>query len=189
MKRFHQLVFVISLLALCWFAMMAFHELGHVIGALITGGTVEQVVLYPLTISRTDVSPNPSPLTVVWFGPIFGCVVPMACSLLVPRRLTSVRNIAVFFAGFCLLANGSYIAFGSLDRVGDCGVMLQNGSPLWTLLLFGAVTIPMGLYVWHRLGSVRQFFADPSIVDSRVAYALLGALIVLLGFEFAISPR
>ena len=28
--------------------MMAFHELGHVVGALLTGGTVERVVLHPL---------------------------------------------------------------------------------------------------------------------------------------------
>ena len=43
--------------------------------------------------------------------------------------------------------------------------MLQHGSPLWTLLLFGAVMIPLGLCVWHRLGSVKEFFADPSLVE------------------------
>ena len=189
MQRFHQLVFVASLLALSWFGMMAFHELGHVVGALVTGGNVERVVLHPLTISRTDVSPNPSPLIVVWLGPILGCLIPAACSWLVPRRLTVVRNIALFFVGFCLLANGSYIAFGSFDRAGDCGDMLQHGSPLWTLLLFGALTIPLGFYVWHRLGSVKQFWADPSLVEPKVAYSLLGALVVLLGVEFIISPR
>ena len=188
MQRFQPITFVVCLLALSWFAMMAFHELGHVLGALFTGGVVERVVLHPLTISRTDVSPNPSPLVVVWLGPILGCVIPIVCCWLVPRRLTLVRNIALFFAGFCLLANGAYIAFGSLDRVGDCGTMLQHGSPLWTLLLFGAITIPMGFYIWHQLGSVKQFFADPSLVDSRVTYSLLGALLVLLGLEFAISP-
>jgi len=57
--------------------MMAVHEFGHVIGALTSGGVVERVVLYPLTISRTDVSPNPNPSIVVWLGPILGCVIPV----------------------------------------------------------------------------------------------------------------
>ena len=189
MPRFHQLVFVASLLALSWFGMMAFHEMGHVIGAVITGGNVERVVLHPLTISRTDVSPNPRPSIVVWLGPILGCVIPAVCCWLVPRRFKVVRNITLFFVGFCLLANGAYIAFGSFDRVADCGVMLQHGSPLWTLLLFGALTIPLGFYVWHRLGSVKGFLADPSLVEPKVAYSLLGALVVLLGLEFMISPK
>ena len=188
MQRIHQLVFVASLLALSWFGMMAFHELGHVVGALVTGGTVERVVLHPLTISRTDVSPNPYPAVVVWLGPILGSVLPVVCSWLLPRRVPVVRNIAWFFAGFCLLANGAYIAFGSFDRVGDCGVMLQQGSPMWTLLLFGAITIPLGFCIWHRLGSVKGFFADPSLVDLRVAYLLLGTLAVVVTVEFAISP-
>ncbi|TWT49537.1 hypothetical protein Pla22_47340 [Rubripirellula amarantea] len=189
MQRFHQLIFVASLLALSWFAMMAVHEFGHVIGALTTGGAVERVVLHPLTISRTDVSPNPNPSIVVWLGPILGCIIPAAIWGCIPHCYASARNIAAFFAGFCLLANGAYIAIGSFDRVGDCGVMLQHGSPLWTLLAFGLVTIPLGFYLWHRLGSVRQFIADPSLVDPIVAYALLGALLVMLALELTISPR
>ena len=188
MQRFRQLVFVVSLLALSWLAMMAFHELGHVVGAVITGGTVERVVLHPLTISRTDVSPNPHPLIVVWLGPILGCVLPAVCSWLVPRRIPVARNIALFFTGFCLLANGSYIAFGAFDRVADCGVMLQQGAPLWTLLLFGALAISLGFYTWHRLGSVRDFLAGPFTVDPKVVYVILGLLILIVAAEFALSP-
>ena len=168
--------------------MMAVHEFGHVVGAVATGGNVERVVLHPLTISRTDVSPNPNPSIVVWLGPILGCVIPITTWLAIPRRFVAVRNIAMFFAGLCLLANGAYIAFGSLDRVGDCGVMLQNGSPLWLLFAFGALTIPLGFYAWHSLGSVKQFLSDPSHVDPTIAYALLIALVVMLVLEFTISP-
>ena len=189
MQRFHQFVCVASLSGLSWFAMMAVHEFGHVVGALATGGTVERVVLHPLTISRTDVSPNPNPSIVVWLGPILGCIIPTAVWWFIPQRFAVSRNLAMFFAGFCLLANGAYIAVGSFDRVGDCGVMLQHGSPLWTLLLFGILTIPAGFYLWHRLGSVKQFLADPSLVDPIVAYTLFGALIVMLALEFTISPR
>ena len=189
MQRFHQVLFVSSLLALCWFAMMAVHELGHVVGALVTGGTVQRVVLHPLTISRTDVSPNPSPSIVVWLGPILGCLIPAMVSWCIPRRHVTARKMALFFTGFCLLANGAYIAFGSFDGVGDCGVMLKTGSTLWTLLLFGALTIPTGFYLWHRLGSAQKFLADPSLVDLVWAYAMFGALLVLLALEILILPN
>ena len=189
MQRFHQLIFFASLLSLSWFAMMAVHELGHVVGALVTGGVVERVVLHPLTISRTDVSPNPEPSIVVWLGPILGCFIPAAVWWFVPRHFTAAHYIAMFFAGFCLITNGAYIAIGSFGRVGDCGVMLEHGSPLWTLLLFGAMTIPLGFYLWHRLGSVKQFLADPSLVDPAVVYTLFGVLVVLLVLEFTIPPR
>ena len=66
--------------------------------------------------------------------------------------------------------------------------MLQHGSPQWTLIFFGALTIPLGFFIWHRLGSFKQFLADPSLVDPVVAYTLLGALIVLLAIEFTLSP-
>lgn len=189
MQRFRQIVFVVSLLALSWLAMMAVHELGHVVGAVITGGRVEQVVLHPLTISRTDVSPNPHPLAVVWLGPVLGCVLPVLAGLLIPPRYAVTRRIALFFAGFCLLANGAYIAFGAFDGVGDCGIMLQHGAPLWTLLLFGAIAIAAGFHVWHRLGSVRQFFAEPQAVKPVVAYTLAAMLAVLIVVEFTISAN
>lgn len=209
-RRFQKLLFAASLVALSWYAMMAVHELGHVVGAIVTGGTIERVVLYPLTISRTDVSPNPHPAIVVWFGPVVGCILPLvvfAISLrtrwfvvLIADRCRKsdesfktnslcVRNIARFFAGFCLIANGAYISFGSIDRVGDCAEMLLTGTPLWVMIAFGTVTIPLGLYLWHRLGSLRQFINDPSVVTPQMAYVVSSALLVTVAAEFALSPR
>ena len=69
-QHIEQIVFIASLLALSWLAMQAIHELGHVVGALATGGSITRVVLHPLQISRTDVLPNPQPGVVVWLGPI-----------------------------------------------------------------------------------------------------------------------
>jgi hypothetical protein len=43
-------LFAVSLLALTWFVMTAVHELGHVGGDLVTGGSIERVILPPLTI-------------------------------------------------------------------------------------------------------------------------------------------
>ena len=189
MDRFHQVVFSFSIIALSWFAMMATHELGHVIGAMASGGQIERVVLHPLTISRTDVSPNPNPLLVVWAGPILGCLLPLATGLTIPKRYQFTRNTALFFAGFCLLANGAYIGFGVIDRAGDCGDMLQHGSPIWTLLAFGAIASCTGFYLWHCLGSVKDFLVNPSLTNPGVAYTLLAGLLVMVAVEFAFSPR
>lgn len=188
MQRFHQLVFIISLLALSWMGMMMTHELGHVLGALVSGGTVEKVVLNPLTISRTDVAPNPSPLVVVWLGPIVGCVLPLVAAMLVPARLSFAQRTAMFFAGFCVLANGAYIAVGSIDKVGDCGEMLKHGSKLWTLLLFGAITIPIGFWQWHRIGSAKEFLAHPELVNPATAWTFFAAAVVVFTIALTVSP-
>jgi hypothetical protein len=189
MQRFHQYLFIACLVALCWFAMMAVHELGHVVGAILTGGIVERVVLHPLAISRTDVAPNPNPGVVVWLGPILGCVIPFVSWLAIPRRMTSASNLAMFFAGFCLIANGVYIAIGSFDRVGDCGEMLRTGSPISVLFAFGVVTTGMGLCLWHRLGSLKDFLSDPSIITPWSAYLALCVLLAFMVAGFALSPR
>ena len=183
MQRLGQLVFVAALVALSWLGMMAVHELGHVIGAVVTGGSVDRCVLYPLTISRTDVSPNPHPVTVVWMGPIVGCLLPLVILAVVPKRYPTSRSVTQFVAGFCLIANGTYIAIGWIDHVGDCGEMLQNGVPVWWMLVFGSVTMPLGLYRWHRLGSIRHFLGTPTLVTPRMAFTatvLLTAIIVLV---------
>ncbi len=189
MERFHQILFAISILALSWLAMMAVHELGHVVGATVTGGSIERVVLHPLAVSRTDVAPNPRPETVVWLGPIFGCVLPLMLSAIVPRRLTMLNNIARFFAGFCLIANGAYISFGSFNAVGDCGEMLRTGTPLWAMLCYGAATIPLGSYLWNGLGSIVYFLESPSVVTAKTAYATFGVLLVVVIAELALFPQ
>ncbi len=189
MQRFQQLLFAVSLVALSWFAMMAVHELGHVIGAFVTGGSIRRVVLYPLTKSRTDVSPNQHPAVVVWLGPIVGCLLPLAAAAVLPLQRVALCNIAHFFAGFCLIANGAYISIGAFGRVGDCGEMLQAGTPLWVLLAFGIVTVSLGMFIWHRLGSVGNFINNPSIVTSKLTYSILSALIVVLVAEFTLSAR
>jgi hypothetical protein len=189
MRRFHQLLFSASIIAMSWFVMMGLHELGHVIGAMVTGGTVEHVVLHPLTISRTDVSPNPHPAVVVWLGPVIGCLLPTASIALVPRRLTVLGKMACFIAGFCLAANGAYIAFGSFDRVGDCGEMARTGTPVWIMLAFGIATISYGLFLWHGLGSSRRFFGDPTLVTPRMTYSLMATLVAIVIAESILSSR
>jgi hypothetical protein len=151
MSRLRKVLLFALLIFASWMLMQVVHESGHILGAWLSGGTVTEVVLNPLTISRTDVRPNPHPLIVVWAGPIVGVVLPIA--IWIAARLIRFRyaNLTQFFAGFCLIANGAYIGIGSFGRVGDCGEMLRNGSPIWLLWVFGAVTLAAGLYLWHGL--------------------------------------
>ncbi len=190
MQRFYQLLFVFSLVGLCWLAMMTVHELGHVLGAFITGGSVTSVVLHPLAISRSNVSPNPHPGIVVWLGPMVGGLLPFFFATITPRRYSLLRNITKFFAGFCLVANGAYIAIGSLEGIGDCGEMLRSGTPVWVMIAFGALTVPAGLYQWHRLGPLRNFFDDNnSTITQSVATTFLGILATAALIGLAFSPR
>jgi hypothetical protein len=184
MKRLHQVVLIGSALLACWLGMQAVHECGHVLGALLTGGEVRRVVLHPLTISRTDLALNPNPLLVVWAGPVFGVLSPLALWGAVANMQMAGSFVFRFFAGFCLIANGAYIAFGSFDQIGDCGEMLRHGSQVWQLWLFGAITMPLGFCLWHRQGIHFGFGSAKGNVNVPTAYATLIASLALgvLGF-------
>lgn len=151
--KFHRELLIASTLVGSWLWMQAVHEFGHVCGAWLTGGSVQRVVLHPLTISRTDLAQNPAPLTVVWAGPILGVLLPILFWLAASAAKMPGSFVLRFFAGFCLIANGLYIGLGSFGQVGDCGEMLRHGSASWQLWLFGLITIPAGSWLWHGQGA------------------------------------
>jgi hypothetical protein len=146
-QRLQQAILIVSVLVACWLGMQAVHELGHVTGAALSGGHVTNVVLHPLTISRTELAKNPRPLLVVWAGPVVGVLAP----LILWRIAVALRRPGAFvwrfFAGFCLIANGAYIGAGSFAGIGDCHQMLQHGSPIWLLWIFGLATVSAGLWL------------------------------------------
>ncbi len=189
MRRLHQILLLGAFLPLCWLLMMAVHELGHVSAAAVSGGTVERVVLYPLTISRTDLSLNPHPLLVALAGPLLGALLPLGLLALVRAAGMSWAYLARFFAGFCLVANAGYIGGGSFSRAGDAGDMLRYGSAIWCLWLFGLLTLPLGIFLWHGLGP--KFGLGPAAgrVDPRAAYLACGLLAATLTLELLLSPR
>jgi hypothetical protein len=180
-------VLIASTVLASWLGMQAVHECGHVLGALVSGGEVKQVVLHPLTISRTDLGLNPNPLLVVWAGPVFGVLFPFAlwCALAALQMPGSF--VLRFFAGFCLIANGAYLAFGSLDHVGDCGEMLRHGSQAWQLWLFGVVAIPLGFQLWHHQGKHFGLGSACGEVEARVAYAVFLAALSLVVLGVAVG--
>lgn len=189
MARFRTFTFAGLMLVLSWYGMMAVHELGHVVGAMSTGGTLQRVVLHPMSISRTDVSPNPHPAWVVWLGPVLGCLMPLAVTCFTSGCETTIRKSAQFFAGFCLIANGAYIAIGSFDQVGDCGELLRTGAPQAILIAFGAITIPLGFALWHKLGSPSQLWKNPTVVTTQMLRLSIIAVIVATIAGATLSSR
>jgi len=183
MTRVHHRLLIATFLPLCWLAMQAVHELGHVVGAWSMGGTVTRVVLHPLTISRTDLGHNPRPLVVVWAGPLAGVLAPLAAWFAVRIAAAAWDYLVRFFAGFCLIANGAYIGAGAWNGVGDCGEMLRHGTPIGVLWLFGLLAVASGLWLWHGLGPSFGFGRSPGVVDRRAAYASCGLLILTIVVE------
>ena len=168
--------------------MMVVHELGHVLGAWLTGGTIQKVVLHPLAISRTDVSPNPSPAIVVWLGPIIGCFLPLLVMPFARGGSTIWRNSYQFFVGFCFVANGAYIAFGSFSLIGDCAEMYRTGTPVWVMVSAGGLACAYGITLWHRLVSMKDFLRNPEHVSIPATLAVTAVLtsIVLLECYFSV---
>jgi hypothetical protein len=177
-----RLLLIANTLIASWLGMQAVHELGHVVGAFGTGGRVERVVLDPLSLSRTDLADNPSPLAVAWTGPLVGVFLPVAIWTLAAAMKLPLRYLVRFFAGFCLVANGVYIGSGAFGRMGDTDTMLRHGSSEWHLALFGALTVPLGFWLWHREGT--HFGLGPdrrevSVAATIVTTAIAAALVVL----------
>jgi hypothetical protein len=188
-NRFHQVVMIIGLMGCVWPLMMLVHESGHVLGALATGGHVQRMVWYPLVLSRTDVSPNPSPLIVVWAGPGFGAIAPAVLAMGISALRWSISYLITFFGGFCLLANGTYIGVGTFERVGDAKDMLRLGTPPWVMLLFGLSTTIWGLWLINRVSPKLGFGKHPTVVRSDHAYGVLVFALVVLIVGFAIGNQ
>ncbi len=150
------------LASFCWVGMTWVHECGHVLGCLISGGRIDHVVLAPWCFSRTDPAFDPHPLITVWSGPLFGSLFPLTLSL-------CVYNISLLrlLAAFCLLANGLYIFFASFTPLADASVMLKNGSPHWTLWIFGLSAFAASLPLFHSLGPRLSLDKIPSPYTRR----------------------
>jgi len=187
MSRLNRLVLIASILPLSWFGMQAVHEFGHVLGAWLTGGKVAKIVLHPLTISYTTFSANPHPLPTVWAGPAGGIFLPLAALCCAAALRLQGAYLLRFFTGFCLVANGAYIGIGSFGRIGDAGVMLQNGAAIWQLWAFGALTVPLGFWLWHGQGKYFGLGKTPNEVRPVAAYSVCALLFLTLAFELALG--
>ena len=171
---------IVGMMTISWLGMLTVHEAGHVLGAWSTGGTVVQVVLHPLQISRTDVQPNPSPQIVVWAGPVLGVAAPLLAWAVAHQLRWNGAYLLRFFAGFCCVANGAYIGTGAVMPVGDAKVMRALGAPPWLLAAFGILLIPAGLLLWNGQRARFGIGSDRVPVDSAYVIVVYGLLIVLI---------
>jgi hypothetical protein len=190
--RIFQSLLIVSMAGFSWLAMMIVHELGHVFNAWLSGGIVSKIVLHPLAFSRTDLSVNPHPLFVAWGGAIWGCLIPLALLASVHYIARTYKYLFAWWAGFCCVANGAYLACGWLFSGGgnaadDANVILHNGSARWHLIVFGLVAAPLGLWLWNGLGQYFGLGAARGKVDRKVAMALAVALLVLIAGELIIA--
>jgi len=189
MNRLFQALLIASTIGLSWLGMMALHELGHVVHLWISGGTVEKVVLHPLELSRTDVGENPRPLMVAWGGAVWGCLIPLGGLWLARLAAPAQAYLARFFAGFCLVANGAYLAGDAFVRGGDARELIRHGTPPWALVLLGLPAIALGLYLGNGLGPHFGLGEARGRVDRRAAVGTGVALACLIVLEVAVFGR
>jgi Peptidase M50B-like len=185
--RAWQVLLIVSILGLSWLGMMAVHELGHVLNAWLSGGRVVGVVLHPLTISRTDIAPNPHPQFVAWGGAMLGTLMPLAMLAIGWLMIPRYSYLLAFFAGFCCLANGLYLAIGSFAGIGDAGDLLRHGAPRWELILFGVPFSLLGLWLWNGLGAHFGLGAAGGNVDRTAAAGLAIALLLVFVIEVLLA--
>ena len=182
-------LFLLVVLIWAWLLTLWTHELGHVVGAWLTGSTVQRVVLHPLAFSRTDVHPNHNTLIVVWAGPIGGCAFGGLVSLLFVALRRRLVTVAIFGGGLCWLVNAVYIGVGAVAPVADAQTMIDAGSPRWVLAAFGLLVGVPG-YLLIRRGATRlrnqieenqQFTADTTIVAGCAAALVVAGLVLFPG--------
>jgi len=189
-NRVPQIVLIGAFIPFCWLAMQVVHETGHVLMARLTKGEVTKVALHPLIMSRTDLAENPHPLAVVWGGPVVGCLIPLIAFAAVAIGRMPWVYLFRFFAGFCLVANGVYIGTGWLLANGaDPGVIIENGSPKWLLVVFGMITFPAGLFLWHRQGHFFGLAGTKGRVSNSASVVSAGLLVALVAFELIRNQR
>lgn len=144
---------VVALIAVAiwmWLAMLLTHELGHVVAAMFTGGTIVAVELRPGLLPHTLVEPNPQPGVVLWSGILSGWIVPQMTAPAWRIKAGQVGPFLKAWAAFCLLAGGVYLAAGGAERLTDTGQLLANGWSHWPLVLVGVAVAAMG-YARSRL--------------------------------------
>ena len=166
--------------AASWLGMMVVHESGHMLHAWFSGGRVARVVLHPLAFSRTDFSENPHPLFVAWGGVLWGCVLPLTLAAVGRACRFRFAFLLRFFAGFCFVANGAYLATSVLIPVGDSEDLLRLGVPLWTLVCSGTVMAAGGFAMWNRIG-IEFGFGDQPVTRPAIVFALGCSVLLAAG--------
>jgi hypothetical protein len=191
MHRVLQATLILSTLCGSWLGMLAVHEFGHVLQAWLSGGAVTRIDLPLIGFSQTHVSPNPHPQFVAWGGAVWGALIPLALRLVVRRWARPQAFLAAFFAGFCCLANGAYLAAGSFvgatSDADDAHELLRHGAAHWQLIAFGLIAAAIGIRLWHGLGPSFGLGGGKGTVERKAAASAVVALIGWIGLYLAVA--
>lgn len=185
--RFYQALLIVSTVGFSWLGMMVVHELGHVLHLWLSGGRVDYVVLHPLMLSYTHPAENPHPLFVAWGGALWGCLVPWGLLGVVRLVARPYAYLAAFFAGFCLIANGAYLAGDAFLQGGDGRELVQYGTPPWLLVVLGLPLVVLGLRLWNGLGPHFGLGSSRGTVDRFAALGTAAALAALVTVEIFLA--
>ncbi|MEK6233132.1 MAG: M50 family metallopeptidase [Planctomycetales bacterium] len=186
--RFDQGLLIVTGAGLSWLLMQAVHEFGHVLHAWWTGGRVAYVVLHPFTISMTHYSTYENILFLYCGGFLWGSLIPWAIFLACWRFDREIAYLPGFFAGFCLIANGAYLAGGAVGDGGDPQVLTMNGVPVALQVAIGLPMVAVGIYLWHGIGPNFGLGEGKGKVDRRAAIGVAAAFAVVFVAELLLSP-
>jgi hypothetical protein len=128
------------------------HEMGHIIGGICSGGTLQATDLRPWHLPYSIFKPDPFPLVTLWAGLVIGVLAPVSVAWIVHREWMW------FIANFCVLANGVYIATAWLsgDHFLDTPQLLEHGANPTTIGVYCLLTIGFG-YVGFRRSCIAVF--------------------------------
>ncbi len=185
-RRFASPSLVATTAAASWLGMMVVHESGHVLAAWLSGGRVANVVLHPLAFSRTDLAENPHPAFVTWAGLMWGMALPVAAWHVARAARWKLAYLLRAFAGFCLIANGAYLASAIIEPIGDAQDLARLGTPLWVMVPIGTAGVISGLAMWNGLGPKFGIGRDATI-DRAAMIAASASLVALVVGMFAWS--
>jgi hypothetical protein len=85
------------------------------------------------------------------------------------------------------VANGAYLAGGSIYEMGDAGDLLRFGAARWQLWGFGFVFVPLGLYCWNGLGRFFGFGEQAEEVDSKITVLVTVIAALVVGLELLLG--
>lgn len=74
-----------------------------------------------------------------------------------------------------------------LGGVGDAGDLIRYGATRWTLVVFGLVAAPLGLYLWHGLGPHFGWGEARGRVSRGAAFATMALLATVVFVELVVG--
>ena len=154
------------------------HELGHAVAAWIYGGKVV-IDLHPFLISHCRSTPVPNPELKAWAGPIvaaaFGLILIAILWKLKARKPLWAPVWTIGFA--CLLFNGTYLAIGSIIRVGDAGYLINKlGTSSILIISVGLIMLSSGIVIFSINQEALFGISLKEPFGKRLAFLALGIL-------------